>query len=564
MPAEPSAAALDEVASSGAVAHGQAHSRTARERTVQDIPPPPATHYGPGFFEALSEGTRRSAAIVTPVLIELFRPESVVDVGCGTGLWLSAFRQRGVTDVLGVDGRWVSGAQLEIPSALFHEHDLSRPLELDRTFDLALCLEVAEHLPPETAGPLVESLTRLAPVVVFSAAIPAQRGEGHVNEQWPSFWSDLFAARGYGCLVDLRYRIWTNPSVEVWYRQNLLCYVAADVRRRLPWAKITASGEVIDVVHPDLYLRLARELEQSQYYGAELERRNRQLQQELAQAQQERAQAQNELESVINSRAWRLWQTVRPILTAIRRANGFPPSLKCAGPNKPMDTVEQLIAQRPHFHAWPNGEPANWAVAPDVLRYISQKLVPGMRTLETGAGQTTVVFAMAGTRHTCITPDRDQAARIRAYCAAHGIEDSVTFVHESSDVALAAGGRIPETLDFVLIDGAHRFPFPILDWHYTERRLGIGGIVAVDDYPMPSVKILYDFLMGEDEWELIQRFERTAFFRRTRETVNTLDWLDQKINETARRTFMKKQGRAFMNRKDRRLLHRLRRWAGSG
>src|SRR5690348_11630731 len=100
MPAEPSATAVDEIASSGAVAHGQAHSRTARERTVPDIPPLPATPYGPGFFEALSDGTRRSAAIVTPVLIELFRPESVIDVGCGTGLWLSAFRQRGVTDVL--------------------------------------------------------------------------------------------------------------------------------------------------------------------------------------------------------------------------------------------------------------------------------------------------------------------------------------------------------------------------------------------------------------------------------------------------------------------------------
>src|SRR6266404_6251234 len=118
-----------------------------------------------------------------------------------------------------------------------------------------------------------------------------------------------------------------------------------------------------------------------------------------------------------------------------------------------MDTVEQLIAQRPHFHAWPDGKPANWSVAPDVLRFIRQKLVPGMRTLETGAGQSTVVFAMAGTQHICITPDRDQAERIRAYCAEHGIRDTVTFIHESSDVALAAGRCIPGALDFDLIDG---------------------------------------------------------------------------------------------------------------
>ena len=220
-----------------------------------------------------------------------------------------------------------------------------------------------------------------------------------------------------------------------------------------------------------------------------------------------------------------------------------------------MDNVEELIAQRPHFHAWPDGKPANWAVAPDVLRFMRQKVTPGMRTLETGAGQSTVVFAMAEAQHTCITPDRDQAERIRAYCAAHEIRNTVTFIHESSDVALTTGCGIPEALDFVLIDGAHRFPFPILDWHYTERRLGVGGIVAVDDYPMPSVKILFDFLAGEDEWELIQRFQRTAFFRRRRETVNVWDWADQKINEKARK--------AFVNGQDRRFFHRLRKWMNS-
>jgi hypothetical protein len=217
-----------------------------------------------------------------------------------------------------------------------------------------------------------------------------------------------------------------------------------------------------------------------------------------------------------------------------------------------MDNVEELIAQRPHFHAWPDGKPANWAVAPDVLRFMRQRITPGMRTLETGAGQSTVVFAMAGAQHTCITPDRDQAERIRAYCTAHAIPNTVTFIHESSDVALASGRGIPEALDFVLIDGAHRFPYPILDWHYTERRLGVGGIVAVDDYPMPSVKILFDFLAGEDEWELIQRFQRTAFFRRRRETVNVWDWADQKINEKARK--------AFVNGQQPRFFHRLRRW----
>jgi hypothetical protein len=196
-----------------------------------------------------------------------------------------------------------------------------------------------------------------------------------------------------------------------------------------------------------------------------------------------------------------------------------------------VDQIERLIDESPSLHAWPDGRPANWSVAPQVLRYLHDCLEPGWTTLETGAGQTTLAFAIAGTHHVCITPDCTEAKLIRAYCAAHGIEDRVTFIHESSDVALASGRAVPEALDFVLIDGAHRFPFPIIDWHYTERRLRVGGIVAVDDFPMPSVRILHDFLMGEDEWELIKQFQVTSFFRRRRQTVSVWDWADQKINK---------------------------------
>jgi len=199
--------------------------------------------------------------------------------------------------------------------------------------------------------------------------------------------------------------------------------------------------------------------------------------------------------------------------------------------NPRMDAIEALIADPPHLHAWPDGKPANWAVAPAVLQFLFQQLKPKMRTLETGAGHTTIAFAAAKTEHVCITPDRRQADRIRRYCADNGFECTATFIHESSDIALASGKGIPEALEFVLIDGAHRFPFPILDWHFTAPRLQVGGIVVVDDYPMPSVRILHDFLMGEDEWELIKKFHVTSFFRRTRATTNDWDWADQKINK---------------------------------
>lgn len=193
--------------------------------------------------------------------------------------------------------------------------------------------------------------------------------------------------------------------------------------------------------------------------------------------------------------------------------------------------IERVISEQPRFHAWPDGRPANWAVSADVLQFIFEHLQPAMHTLETGAGQTTVVFAVAGTKHIAVTPDRGEASRIATYLDTLDVECRVTFIHESSDVVLPSRTDIPSRLDFVLIDGAHRFPFPILDWHYTEHRIPVGGIVALDDYPMPSVGILHEFLLGEDDWELLKAFQNTAFFRRRRKIPNVWDWADQKINK---------------------------------
>jgi len=199
-----------------------------------------------------------------------------------------------------------------------------------------------------------------------------------------------------------------------------------------------------------------------------------------------------------------------------------------------MTPLDLLIQENPRLQAWGDGTPANWAVAPDVLRFISHHVEPGMRTLETGAGQTTIALAIAGARHTAITLDPGEAERIRSWCTRHGVgSDNLTFIHESSDQALARGAGLPETLDVVFIDGAHRFPFPCLDWHFTESRLKIGGLLGVDDFAMPSVRILFDFLNGEDEWTLVETIARTAFFRRERETVVVNDCQGQRINQVA-------------------------------
>lgn len=122
--------------------------------------------------------------------------------------------------------------------------------------------------------------------------------------------------------------------------------------------------------------------------------------------------------------------------------------------------LESLISENPSFHEWGNGSPANWSVSPDVLRFLYRHLFPEMKTLETGSGQTTVVFAIAGTDHVCITPQAQEVEKIRACCSAFGAAGKVAFLHDSSDFALPRGEGIPDTLDFVFVDGAHRFPSP--------------------------------------------------------------------------------------------------------
>ncbi len=195
--------------------------------------------YSTGFFNQIATGCERSAEVVVPMLCDLVRPASVVDVGCGQGIWLRQFKHSGVARALGVDGDYVDPHSLVIDRGEFMAVDLEKPLPRLGSFDLALCLEVAEHVSADIAGSLVKDLTSLAPVIAFSAAIPGQRGTHHVNEQWPEYWAAKFHVAGFQAFDPIRPRIRSLASVELWYRQNLVVYAARDWAARHP--EISAS-----------------------------------------------------------------------------------------------------------------------------------------------------------------------------------------------------------------------------------------------------------------------------------------------------------------------------------
>jgi SAM-dependent methyltransferase len=195
--------------------------------------------------------------MIVPIVMELVRPASVVDVGCGNGLWLSVFAEHGVADLVGVDGDYVDRGALRILPDRFVAHDLATPLRLPRKFDLVVSLEVAEHLPARCAALFVDSLTRMGSAVLFSAAVPRQGGTNHVNERWQDYWAALFSERGFQVIDCIRWRVWANGDVEPWYAQNTLLYVTPEfLEERVELhTERRPRLEELAVVHPTLYLR---------------------------------------------------------------------------------------------------------------------------------------------------------------------------------------------------------------------------------------------------------------------------------------------------------------------
>jgi SAM-dependent methyltransferase len=214
-------------------------------------------HYTKSFYEQLRIGATRSAEAIVPLVLQVYPAHSVVDIGCGDGTWLAVFRKLGVDETLGIDGEHVDRDLLQIPQDRFQAFDLTKPFSLGRTFDLAVSLEVAEHLRADCAAAFVECLTRAAPVVLFSAAIPFQGGTHHVNEQWPGKWAALFQQHGYLPVDFIRKRIWQNDAVEWWYAQNTLLFVRENLIGKN--ARLKAEFEKTDLnqlclVHPRQYL----------------------------------------------------------------------------------------------------------------------------------------------------------------------------------------------------------------------------------------------------------------------------------------------------------------------
>lgn len=193
-----------------------------------------------------------------------------------------------------------------------------------------------------------------------------------------------------------------------------------------------------------------------------------------------------------------------------------------------MDTVARLLEDKPVFHS---GGTRRWDALPATLRYLQGNVRPGMRTLETGCGASTVVFAARGAEHTSISPDAEEHLRVKAYCSDLGVEaGGVAFVAGFSDLVL------PELcterlLDIAFIDGAHAFPYPAVDWHYVTRALKVGGTLLLDDVHIPAVAWVYRFMLSDPAWRIDAVLnDRTAVCTLAAEPAPE-DWTLQPFND---------------------------------
>lgn len=170
--------------------------------------------------------TYSAAKTIVPVVAEIIGiPKSIIDLGGGAGAFLKVFKEIGTEKVVSIDHPSIKAKDLLINPDEFIPCNLSQQLPSPIKSELAISTEFAEHISKSRSRSVVEFLTSCSDIILFSSAIPGQGGIGHINEQRPDFWRNLFQSIGYERLDIIRQKIIFDHSIPFWFRQNLFLYV---------------------------------------------------------------------------------------------------------------------------------------------------------------------------------------------------------------------------------------------------------------------------------------------------------------------------------------------------
>lgn len=213
--------------------------------------------YTSSWYNQMRENKIKSREYLISIILSQFKPKSIVDFGCGDGTWLAGFKKEGIYDILGIDGEWIQDSELQIQMNEIKLADLNFPVYLDRKFDLAISFEVAEHLFKDSAETFIQSITRHSDIVIFSAAIPLQSGVNHINEQWQSYWAEIFRSNEFIPVDFIRPLVWDNEDITYIYKQNIICYINKEKLKE--YQDLTEFIEerefFLNRVHPEKYIK---------------------------------------------------------------------------------------------------------------------------------------------------------------------------------------------------------------------------------------------------------------------------------------------------------------------
>lgn len=204
----------------------------------------------------------QAALEIVPYVYTYIQPSSVADVGCGRGTWLKVFQDMGCKKVRGYDSAEIPVEELYIDPKDFRVIDLNHKNLNTERFDLVISLEVAEHLPEESAESYVDFLVSSGEVILFSASVPVcENNPLHLNEQWLSYWKEKFNQRGYEMVDCLRKEIWDKSGIQFWYKQTLVFFVERNKTSLFFDIQHERNTFMPDnVVHPEMYLRKIEEI----------------------------------------------------------------------------------------------------------------------------------------------------------------------------------------------------------------------------------------------------------------------------------------------------------------
>ena len=211
--------------------------------------------YTQEYYQKHLSGAITSAQVILSIISSFYIPSTVLDLGCGVGAWLNVAKKIFNSKVLGVDQHNFSDMNMLILPDEYIVHNLEKPFFLKCKFDLAISLEVAEHIDGKYADIIIESLCNHSDAILFSAALPMQGGTGHINEKPCSYWAERFAQFDYSPLDCLRPQIWDNSDVEVWYKNNSILFVSQEKKRELE-RQIPKYNYPLDIIHPQMLERI--------------------------------------------------------------------------------------------------------------------------------------------------------------------------------------------------------------------------------------------------------------------------------------------------------------------